>query len=594
MPYAPDLSGCALDDRYELHAVIGEGAFGRVYRGRDRRLERTVAIKLIKPWWSEDPEWARSFEREARLLARVSDPGIVQIFDVGQAEEGLYYVSELVEGESLASRLTRGPMPVSEAAAVAEQLCHALERAHSRQVVHRDIKPANLLISPDGQIKVGDFGVARLAEGSSDGAGATIVGTPRYMAPEQARGHRVTPATDVYSAGIVLYEMLAGYPPFSDGPAVELALRHLRDAPPPLPAHVPAALAAVVSRALAKEPGQRYASGAEMATALSVARLGGVTAGASRGRAGGGDRNGDGGNDPARTSRRRRADGLEPTRRAPARHPRRNLNPAARRRSIAALSAAFALLGAMLAGAVLLGSSGQVRVPRLIALTRAEVRARTRSLALQPSFRERHSASVPAGRVMSQSPGAQRRVNQGSTVMVTLSLGPPPVKVPDVGGESAAQAQSALASVGLRSQLITVVAPRVPAGVVYSQSPAPGSLLSPTRTVALSVAETPHWQAVTAASGSGQTTVSSFHIRGSRWRVVYQMSYVGDCTFILFCSGPNAQAENLSTGTDLGSFGLTDGGRQTQDFATGPGTFQLRISPGSDTARWSAWIEDWY
>src|SRR5581483_8112208 len=192
MPYAPDLSGYALDGRYELHAVIGEGAFGRVYSGRDRRLERQVAIKLIKPWWAEDPEWVRSFEREAQLLARVSDPGIVQIFDVGHAPEGLYYVSELVEGESLAVRLRHGPLPAWEAAGIAEQLCRALGRAHAQSVVHRDVKPANILLSTDGQVKVGDFGVARLAEGSTDGASATIVGTPRYMAPEQAQGQRIS------------------------------------------------------------------------------------------------------------------------------------------------------------------------------------------------------------------------------------------------------------------------------------------------------------------------------------------------------------------------------------------------------------------
>jgi len=111
MPYAPDLAGSALDGRYELHALIGEGTFGRVYRGRDRRLQRPVAIKVIKPWWSEDPDWAECFEREAQLLARVSDPRIVQIFDVGQTDQGLYYVAELVEGESLADRLRRGRMP---------------------------------------------------------------------------------------------------------------------------------------------------------------------------------------------------------------------------------------------------------------------------------------------------------------------------------------------------------------------------------------------------------------------------------------------------------------------------------------------------
>ncbi|MEA2212638.1 MAG: eukaryotic-like serine/threonine-protein kinase [Solirubrobacteraceae bacterium] len=583
MPYAPDLSGCALDDRYELHALIGEGAFGRVYRGYDRRLQRTVAVKLIKPWWSDDPQWARSFEREARLLARVSDPGIVQIFDVGEAEEGLYYVSELIDGESLAGRLARGPMPVAEAAAAAEQLCRALERAHSRHVVHRDVKPANLLISGEGQIKVADFGVARLADGSSDGAGATIVGTPRYMAPEQARGRAITPATDVYSAGIVFYEMLVGYPPFEDGPAVEVALRHLRDPPAPLPAHVPDVLAGVVSRALAKDPKLRFASGGAMADALAAARIDPAAGPAPRS-----------GAQAVRRPTARRPDGLQPTRRAPVLHPRRNLNPSARRRSIAALSGAFALLGAMIVAALVLGASGSVTVPRLISLTPAQVRARTRPLALQPSFHHHHSASVPAGRVISQSPRPGGRVDQGSTLRVTISSGPPGVRVPDVGGKAAPEAQSALASVGLRSRLRTIVAPRVPAGVVYGQSPAPGALLSRTRPVILDIAETPHWQPVTGLSGSGQTVTSSFRIRGSRWRVVYRMSYVGSCTFIVFCSGPSAQVDSPASAATVDSFGLNDGARQSRGFATGPGTFRLRVAPGTDTARWSAWVEDWY
>ena len=277
MPIAPDLSGRALNDRYELHAVIGEGAFGRVYSGWDRRLERTVAIKMIKPWWAEDPDWAPNFEREARLLARISHPGIVQIFDVGKADEGLYYVSELVDGESLAARLKRGPIAPWEAAGIAEQLCKALAQAHAERVIHRDVKPANILISSEGRLKVGDFGVARLAEGSTDGASATIVGTPRYMAPEQARGRRATPATDVYSVGVVMYEMLAGRPPFTEHSAVELALRHLHDRPPKLPSRTPAEIDEIVARALAKEPGKRYADGAAMADALG--RAIGITVG---------------------------------------------------------------------------------------------------------------------------------------------------------------------------------------------------------------------------------------------------------------------------------------------------------------------------
>ncbi|MGO9954925.1 MAG: serine/threonine-protein kinase, partial [Solirubrobacteraceae bacterium] len=267
MPHAPDLSGCALDDRYELHAVIGEGAFGRVYRGLDRRLARSVAVKLIKPWWTEDPEWAASFEREAQLLARVSDPGIVQIFDVGHAPEGLYYVSELVEGESLAGRLRRGPLGPGQACEIAGQLCRALAHAHDRGIIHRDVKPANILLSAQGRVKVGDFGVARLAEGSTGGP-ATIVGTPRYMAPEQGEGLPTTPATDVYSVGVVLYEMLTGAPPFSGATAVELALRHLKDPPPPLPERLPPVLVQITGRALAKDPARRYRDGAEMAVAL--------------------------------------------------------------------------------------------------------------------------------------------------------------------------------------------------------------------------------------------------------------------------------------------------------------------------------------
>src|ERR1700749_544197 len=129
MPYAPDLSGYALDERYELRTILGEGAFGRVYEGFDRRLARPVAVKVIKPWWADDPEWVATFERETRLLARVSDPGIVQIYDVGHAPEGLYYVSELVDGENLARRLRRGPLRPWDACGVAVQLCRALARA---------------------------------------------------------------------------------------------------------------------------------------------------------------------------------------------------------------------------------------------------------------------------------------------------------------------------------------------------------------------------------------------------------------------------------------------------------------------------------
>src|SRR4051794_9679807 len=259
MPRAPDLAGSALDGRYELLGVLGEGSFGRVYRARDLRLGRVVAVKVIKPWWAEDDAWVERFEREARLLARVSDPGVVRIYDFGEAEEGPYYVTELVEGQSLADRLRDGPVPAEEARDIAAQLCAALGGAHRVGVVHCDVKPANVLLGEDGRVRVGDFGVARVAEGTSQPLSATVAGTPRYMSPEQARGRPTSPATDVYSAGVVLYEMLTGEPPFMESSVVELGLRHLQDPPPPLAEDVPGELRAIVERAMAKPPSQRFA-----------------------------------------------------------------------------------------------------------------------------------------------------------------------------------------------------------------------------------------------------------------------------------------------------------------------------------------------
>ncbi|MBV9804440.1 MAG: serine/threonine protein kinase, partial [Solirubrobacterales bacterium] len=315
MPRAPDLVGCALDGRYELHELLGEGTFGRVYRGYDRRLARDVAIKVIKPWWAEDPDWAESFGREAQLLARISDPGIVQIYDVGQADEGIYYVTELVEGESLSALLRRdGRLAPWRAVEIAEQLCRALEHAHREHIVHRDIKPANVLISRRGAVKVGDLGIARLADGTTEGGTATIVGTPRYMAPEQAGGQPVTPATDVYSAGIVLYEMLAGQPPFGGESAVEIALRHVQEPVPALPPGTPWVLEEIVERALAKEPAERYQSAAAMADALARARVRGATP------------------RPSPTTPKTSPAPGDSTRVAPRYTPRHNVNPAARRR----------------------------------------------------------------------------------------------------------------------------------------------------------------------------------------------------------------------------------------------------------------------
>jgi hypothetical protein len=413
MPIAPDLCGIALDGRYELLALIGEGTFGRVYRGRDRRLDRTVAVKVIKPWWAEDPEWVAVFERETRMLARLSDPGIVQIHDVGQAPEGLYFVSELVEGENLHQRLRGGPLTAGQARSIAVGLCQALAGAHAQRIVHRDVKPANVLLeASSGRVKLGDFGVARLAEGTTDGQRpSAIVGTPRYMAPEQGRDGQTTPATDVYGVGIVLYEMLSGAPPFTGDSPVALALSHLHDPPPPLPATVPADLAAVLDRALAKDPAARYPDAGAMARALQDARLQtrksvaiAARAGAARAAGGGGTA----------------------TSVAPHYGPRVDVNPSARRRTAALLGLAGAVLGALVVAAVLTAgqhraAARRVEVPLVVNRDLTDARAALRARHLRVVARTVPAPGIRPGTVTHQRPIAGRGAKTGTTVHLSVA-----------------------------------------------------------------------------------------------------------------------------------------------------------------------------
>jgi eukaryotic-like serine/threonine-protein kinase len=595
MPYAPDLVGHALDGRYELHALIGEGTFGRVYRGYDRRLAREVAIKVIKPWWAEDPEWADSFGREAQLLARISDPGIVQIYDVGHAEEGLYYVTELVEGESLARRLRRGgSLPVWEACEIAERLCRALEHAHAERIVHRDIKPANVLLSRRGEVKVGDLGIARLADAgtTTDGATATIVGTPRYMAPEQASGQPVTPATDVYSAGIVLYEMLAGEPPFGGESAVEIALRHVQEPVPPLPAGTPGSVARIVQRALAKDAADRYQTAAEMADELARARSsrGSASRGsASRGSASAGSASA-GWASAGSASPGSVREGS--TRVAPRFSPRRNVNPAARRRSIAALTVALGLLCAMVVGAIALSAGPTSRVPGLHGLTKGAAIAKLRHVHLRAEFLKQFS-TARSDTVVGQTPALGTRVKQDSAIQVVLSKGPRPVEIPSVKGSSSSAAVARLHRSALKAKLIYVAAPGTAPGIVTGQSPAAGVQRSPHSTVDLSVAETPTWRYVTSFSGTGSGHSVPFQIRGSEWRIVYHMTYDGTCDFVVFCNGPSAKVVGVGSSSTDQSFDLSDGDSQTQVFKGGPGRYQIGIQAGWDAARWTITVEDW-
>ena len=598
---APDLAGRALDDRYELHEMLGEGAFGRVYRGFDRRLGRAVAVKVIKPWWAEDSEWVERFEREAQLLARVSDPGVVQIFDIGYAEEGPYYVAELVDGESLAARLRRGPLPPARACEIAERLCRALASAHREGVLHCDVKPANVLLGAGGEVKVGDFGVARLAEGTSQAVSATVAGTPRYMSPEQARGRATTAATDVYSAGVVLYEMLAGHPPFVDGSVVELGLRHLQDEPPPLGPGVAPALRAVVERALAKEPDARYRDGGEMADAIAAAAPSAARVTAVAARAADGDLASAPSTSEASPRTRVLERGGDARTRVKPKPPRPPADPPGRgraggargRRRALAVLAVLALGAGALAAIVLSGSAARTSVPELRGLPRGGVQARAARLHVSPAFSARHSQAT-AGIAIAQSPAPGTRVNDGATVDVTLSSGPPPVALPNVLGRSLAFAERAIAAAGLRYSLSTVAAPGRRPGAIVRQLPSAPGTAPRGSTVALSVAEAPRWRALTSFSGVDDGHSVAFRILGSQWRVSYSMAYQGTCLLLLICAGPSARVADLEGSSTFGSFELNEGEAQTHTFSGGPGLYRIEVSGGRDSARWSMTVEDHY
>lgn len=272
---APDPVGETLGDRYLVEQEIGSGAFSITYRGRDDRLGRTVAIKVLRPTYALDPTYVQRFEREARTAASISQGNVVDVYDFGRHGELLYIVMQYVEGEDLKHLILReGPLPPRRAVEISRQVLAGLAAIHHAGIIHRDIKPQNVLIGNDGIARVTDFGVAHVTIDAGLTTAGTTVGTASYMAPEQAQAEALTEATDLYAVGVVLYEMLTGRLPFEAPTAIALMLAHIRDQPVP-PSHrapdrpIPASLDAVVMRALAKPPEDRYRDSAAMARALS-------------------------------------------------------------------------------------------------------------------------------------------------------------------------------------------------------------------------------------------------------------------------------------------------------------------------------------
>lgn len=271
--------GRVLNGRYQLISVVGGGGMAQVYKARDNVLGRVVAVKVLREQYSTDSQFVARFRREAQAAANLAHPNIVNVYDVGQDGDVHYIVMEYINGESLKEYIQRSaPLPISKAIAVAVQILAGVEYAHRSGLIHRDIKPQNVLISPDGTVKVTDFGIAKSVSDLGLTEAGLALGTAHYFSPEQAKGERVVPQSDIYAVGVTLFEMLTGRIPFESESVMGLAFKHIAEDPPSvreLNPSVPPRLEAIVAKSLAKDPQERFGSGAEMEKALRAIQAGG-------------------------------------------------------------------------------------------------------------------------------------------------------------------------------------------------------------------------------------------------------------------------------------------------------------------------------
>ncbi len=475
------------DRRYVIKRKLGSGGMADVYLAEDQELGRRVALKLLNDRHAADEQFVERFRREAQSAAGLNHPNIVSIFDRGRAEGTYYIAMEYLDGRTLKELLVRnGPTPIPIAIDYARQILGALSFAHRNGIIHRDIKPHNIIVGSDGRLKVTDFGIARSGASQMTEAGS-IVGTAQYLSPEQARGAPVDPRSDLYSLGIVLYEMLTGDVPFTGDTPVEIAMKHLSQIPEPpskLRPEVPHDLDAVVMRALSKEPDQRYGSTEEMDADLArVAR--GVAVAPETEDAMTQVLSGVGATSAQTMITRPRAVApppAPPSYRTPNQYYDYEEPP--RGRSVWPWLLALGLIiGGAIGGWFLytkiqqqIDTNRPVAVPDVRLVQRDLAVLKIQQAGLKPLVVKAPDDTVPAGQVIDENPGGGSKVGKGSTVTLRVSTGKPKVQVPDVRGRSVTDGITALAGLGLNPKIVHVYSPQ-PADTVTGQFPPPLALV---------------------------------------------------------------------------------------------------------------------
>jgi beta-lactam-binding protein with PASTA domain/tRNA A-37 threonylcarbamoyl transferase component Bud32 len=445
-------------NRYRAIEKIGSGGMADVYKAMDEVLGRTVAIKVMHKHYADDPTFVQRFKHEAQAAANLSHPNIVNIYDWGQQDDTYYIVLEYVRGTDLKALIQqRGPADPMKAADYAAQVCAALSVAHGYGIIHRDIKSHNLVLTPDGTVKVMDFGIARTANTTMTQTGS-VLGTAQYVSPEQAQGRELTPASDLYSLGVVLYEMTTGRLPFEGDTPVSVALKHVNeDAVPPrqVNPNMPPAIEAIILRAMEKDLSRRYLSAEQMRDDLLRAAQGRPVAATPRV------------DDTTVMPAVERAERIADVRRTPI--PQRRTSPWVWVGVVALVLA----LGIGVAWAIsVMGGSG--RVPDLRGMNVTDAKAAIVAAGLEVgNIDTKPDDTVPAGQVVSTDPAIGTVAEKGQTVDITISGGPAPVKVPAVVGKTKDEAIAALQEQGFEVELPITEAynAKVEAGVVFEQVP---------------------------------------------------------------------------------------------------------------------------